>query len=223
MKKYRKNFQIIFLKNMLIVFFVGFSTIIYIDNKIRPIAMEYCINSVELSALESINKTVYDDMQLNSDLYKNIANLSGTGEFSAVITDTYKINAIKTNIMLSGEKNFNEIIIDEVSIPLGAIYNNMFFFTKGFTVPIKMIPMSTVNVDFASTFESVGINQSLHRIIMECSVDLKIITPYETVDFVVYHTIAISETLILGDVPDTYTYIDDTSTNMLDKYNNYGN
>ncbi len=162
-------------------------------------------------------------MEANSDLYKNIANLSGPNEISAVITDTYKINAIKANIMLMGEQNFEEIVLDEVSVPLGAIYNNMFFFTKGLYVPIKMIPMSTINVDFASTFESVGINQSLHRIIMECSVDLKVITPYETVDFVVYHTIAISETLILGDVPNSYTYIDDTSGDILSKYNDYAN
>lgn len=193
--------------------------VLYIDKKIKPIAIEYCINEVEYAALDAINRTIYEDMLENEEIYKNIAKLSSLDEISAVTTDTFKINAIKANIMSDCEMIFNQIVIDEVLIPVGVIYNNSLFFAKGWSIPVKMIPMSTVYVDFASTFESVGINQSLHKIIMECSVDLKVMTPYSTVDFVVTHTIAISETLILGDVPNSYTYIDDTGS--LEKFYNY--
>ncbi|MFI3226761.1 MAG: sporulation protein YunB [Clostridia bacterium] len=223
MRKKVNNSKKIFLKITFIMLIIISISFFYIDNKIKPIAIEYCINEVEFAALDAINKTIYKDMTENADLYKNIATLSSTNEVSAVTTDTYKINAIKANIMLATEQTFNEIVIDEVQIPIGVIYNNMYLFGKGWSVPVKMIPMSTVNVDFASTFEGVGINQSLHKIIMECSVDLKVMTPYDTVDFVVTHSIAISETLILGDVPNSYTYIDDTTSQILEKFTDYAN
>ncbi len=36
---------------------------------------------------------------------------------------------------------------------------------------------------------------------------LKIYTPYEVIDYITTHKIPISETILMGDVPDSYTYI----------------
>ena len=194
---------------------------VYISNKLVPLAQDYCVNEIEFLALDAMNTAVSNDMDENSELYKDIAILNNSSDITAVTTDTYKINKIKTNIMRRSDEILNSMIVDKVEIPIGAIYNNIFFFAQGIEIPVQMIPMSTVNVDFASSFESVGINQSLHRIIMECSIDLKIIIPYETVDFKVVHKIAIAETLIIGDVPNSYTQIEDLGQSTLDKFNHY--
>lgn len=198
-------------------------TIFYIDREIRPIAVEYCINEIEFFALDSMNTAVSNDMNDNQDLYKNITNISNSHGITTVETDTYKINKIKTNIMQKSDIIFNSIVCDKVFVPIGSIYNNIFLFGHGFDIPIQMIPMSTVNVDFASTFESIGINQSIHKIIMICSTEIKIIMPYSTSDFTVEHKIAISETLLLGEVPDSYTLIEDLSSEILEKYSHYAN
>lgn len=217
-RRYKKTSPLFFI----IILFLILS-FVYVDKKIRPIAREYCVNEIEFFALDAMNQAVSIDMEENRELYTNIAILNRGDEINAVTTDTYKINKIKTNIMQKSDDIFNEMVIDEVNVPLGALNNNLFLYTMGIDLPVKMIPMSTVNVDFASSFESVGINQSLHKIIMECKVDIKILLPYDEVNFEVCHKLAICETLILGNVPESYTHIDDISPNALDNYNHYAN
>lgn len=215
-RRHRKNpLPILFI----IVITIVISLVIYIDRELFPIAKEYCINEIEFIALDAVNKAVTQDMVENPDIYVNIAQImSNDNKVTSVSTDTYKINKIKTTIMDKSDTIINNMMVDEVSLPIGALYKNIFFFGSGFDIPVRMIPQSTVNVDFASSFESIGINQSLHKIIMVCSVDLKIIMPYETVDFVITHDIAIAETLILGDVPESYTNISDLSSETLEKF-----
>lgn len=219
----RRKQPSIFLRFFVLFLSIIIATIIFIDRELAPIATEYCINEIEFAALDSMNTAVASDMNENQDLYKNITNISSENGITTVETDTYKINKIKTNIMQKSDFILNSIICEKVFVPIGSIYNNIFIFGRGFDVPVQMIPMSTVNVDFASTFESIGINQSIHKIIMICTTELKIIMPYSTSDFCVEHKIAISETLLLGEVPNSYTLIEDLSLETLEKYSHYAN
>ena len=209
-----------------LIFLITFlSLYYYIDQQIQPYIRDYSINEIEYYMLESMNKAVSEDMAINNDDYKNIAILqtNNKDELIALSTDTYKINKIKTNVMARTDANLNLGAISDIYIPIGNLYNNIFFFSKGFYLPVKIIPMTTTKVDFASSFESAGINQSLHKIIMECTVEAKIIMPHEEVDFETKHKIAISETLVLGNVPESYTYIEDSGNESIDKFNSYKN
>ena len=56
-----------------------------------------------------------------------------------------------------------------------------------------------------SVFESVGINQSVHRIYFELRAAVSLLTPFGHTDCELTSTVCIAETVIIGEVPRTFT------------------
>ena len=62
----------------------------------------------------------------------------------------------------------------------------------------------SVETQIDSEFTSVGINQTLHRIYLNVSCTIGILTPFQTVNKEVSSKVLLTETVIVGDVPSTY-------------------
>ena len=55
-----------------------------------------------------------------------------------------------------------------------------------------------------SVFESVGINQSVHRIYFELRATVSLLTPFTQTDCELTSSVCIAETVIIGEVPNVY-------------------
>lgn len=55
-----------------------------------------------------------------------------------------------------------------------------------------------------SEFESAGINQTIHRIYLDVSCRVSVLTPYNVVDRVITNEVVLVENVIVGLVPSTY-------------------
>ena len=63
-------------------------------------------------------------------------------------------------------------------------------------------------VKLRSSFTDAGINQTLHRLLLELSAELRVLIPAGTVTARVYTDVTLAETLIVGRVPDSYMYFE---------------
>ena len=59
---------------------------------------------------------------------------------------------------------------------------------------------------FENQFISAGINQTRHNIVLHIDVDVSILLPGFTAVTRVSNSFTVAETVIVGSVPDTYTY-----------------
>ena len=75
-------------------------------------------------------------------------------------------------------------------------------------IGIRVVSRGNIRSDLRSEFETRGINQTVYRIYMELTGEFRIITPYSTIDEDITQSILLVETVIIGDVPDTYLNID---------------
>ena len=57
---------------------------------------------------------------------------------------------------------------------------------------------------FDSSFSQAGINQTLHRLNMQVSVDVSVLILGQTSSFTVNSGVVVAETVIVGEVPDTF-------------------
>ena len=55
-----------------------------------------------------------------------------------------------------------------------------------------------------SQFSQAGINQTLHRIYLNVSCKVTILTPFDSIEQEITNQVLIAEAVILGDVPATY-------------------
>ena len=82
-----------------------------------------------------------------------------------------------------------------------------------------MIPLGSANADFVSVFTNAGINQTRHQVVIEAEVELSVLAPGSETTLTVGSQISVAETVLIGNVPDSYTYLDTQGENLLQDYN----
>ena len=99
------------------------------------------------------------------------------------------------------------------SIKLGSFLGSNLFAGRGPNVNIKMQLIGNLDTDLKSQFISNGINQTLHRIYLEISCNIIILTPYETIEDKIVNQVLLAEGVIIGDVPSSYYNLEGLDTN----------
>ena len=92
---------------------------------------------------------------------------------------------------------------------------------RGPCLHVRMQSVGTATARFDNQFSSAGINQTRHRILLDVDVHVSILLPGLTTYTKVSNEISVAETVIVGGVPDTYTYFSTTPDeieNYADEY-----
>ena len=126
------------------------------------------------------------------------------GRITALKTNMSEVNRLKTSVLM--RINDEVLTLDESSlgIPLGSLILPEFLSGRGPYIPVKILTIRNSEASFDSNFTEAGINQTLHQLIMELSVDVTVLVLGETNSFTVNSHVVVAETIIVGHVPDTY-------------------
>ena len=68
----------------------------------------------------------------------------------------------------------------------------------------QILPIGNIQVKLKDNFESVGINQTRHSIYVDFATKVKIALPFKSGEAEISTTVPLVDSLIVGDVPDTY-------------------
>ena len=79
---------------------------------------------------------------------------------------------------------------------------------RGPLLHIKMQSVGSSSAHFENAFASAGINQTRHEIRLVVDVYVSVLLPGFSTVTKVTNRCAVAETVIVGSVPDTYTYFD---------------
>ena len=83
-------------------------------------------------------------------------------------------------------------------------------------ITVKMQQVGNIVTSYESIFESAGINQTRHTIYLEAKTQVKVVIPLTTSTKEVKSQIPICETIIVGDVPQSYVNVpEEVVPNML--------
>ena len=75
---------------------------------------------------------------------------------------------------------------------------------RGPNIPVQIIVLTSSRVEFNNSIVTAGINQTKHQINLEVIVDIDILVPWGTENAQVVTEILIADTIVVGQVPDTY-------------------
>ena len=125
------------------------------------------------------------------------------GSVTAVQTNMARINALSSEL-LSDIVHAADGGQLSLSIPVGNVLGSSLLLGKGPEIPVDITMLTSSHVDFKNELSDAGINQTKHQIKLDVVVDIDVIMPWQTISTQVVSEILIAETVILGDVPDTY-------------------
>ena len=126
------------------------------------------------------------------------------GKITALKTNMSEVNRLKTDILNRINDEILAIDNSNLSIPIGSLVLPELFSGKGFGIPIQILAIRNSDATFRSHFSEAGINQTLQQLTMDISVDVSVLVLGKTESFTVSSQVVVAETVIVGQVPDTY-------------------
>lgn len=173
----------------------------------------------EAEFVRCINEAVSENGNL---IGTDIAKISySEGKISGINYDTGKIVKIKTGILSSVSRMLNEKATLSYKIYFSDALKSPFFSQRGLSFKVKATPTAAVNGKIYGEFKSRGVNQTVNRISLKITASLYSSSRFADFNQKVEYDVLLCETLIAGDVPDTYTNVtsipeevDDTILNL---------
>lgn len=195
-------------KRILILLAVFVLMIVFFEMRLKPVTEGIAEVQAQSLSTKLINQTVTDiieEMNIECDDLEHITQTDG-GVISAINTNTVNVNRLKSIISVRIQDNLSDIKNRRVNIPLGTLMGSRLFNGQGPDIPLYITLSGNVESDFESTFESGGLNQTLHKISVRISADITVIMPMSTTTTSVETSVLIGETVIVGLVPSGMIY-----------------
>ncbi len=126
------------------------------------------------------------------------------GRITALKTNMSEVNRLKTEILNRINEDILAMDADQLGIPLGSLVLPEVFSGRGPGIPVEILSIRNSDASFSSRFTEAGINQTLQQLIMEVSVDVTVLVLGKTDSFTVTSQVVVAETVIVGQVPNTF-------------------
>ncbi len=126
------------------------------------------------------------------------------GRITALKTNMSEVNRLKTDILNIINDEILALSTDDLGIPLGSLFLPELLSGRGPSIPVQILSIRNSDASFSSNFTEAGINQTLQQMNMHVSVDVAVLVLGQTNSFTISSQVVVAETIIVGDVPDTY-------------------
>ncbi len=202
-KRKKRSFKRFF--SLLLVFMIIIGFYLYYKRAVCEQIFNICTQQAYVLSTESVNNSVLISLE-NDIRYSDLISVekNNSGDIVVMTTNSLKINTINRQVATSTSQLLKSKLSKGFSIPLGAFTGINFISGYGTKVNLKVAHSPSVICEFSSKFTSVGINQTLHSIYIDvlCMVELNM--PLSTATSTCKTQILISETILVGKVPDIY-------------------
>lgn len=161
-------------------------------------------------ALETVNRAaqqVVGDGIAYEELME--VQMDASGRVAMLRANTMYMNRIATQTAIMAQEKLNSIENQMVDVPLGAALGIRFLGGFGPRLSVQIVPVGAVSTHFETEFETAGINQTRHKIFLTLETSVSLIVPADSRMVQVTSTVPIAESIIVGQVPDSFVDVND--------------
>ncbi|MEG6617070.1 sporulation protein YunB [Peptococcaceae bacterium 1198_IL3148] len=194
----------------IIVLIISVSLVYYlVDKNLRPTIIAIAESRANLMVNDAVSQAVQTRVAEEKLQYQDLVNIhkDKDGRIVMMQANTVRINQISTDITLEVDRALKEIENEELNISLGQAIGSHFLANYGPQIKVDVLPVGSVAVLVTDKFDSTGINQTRHQITLDLKTKVKIAIPLYNNDIDVHTIVPLTESVIVGDVPETWVSI----------------
>ena len=195
-----------FLGLLVFLLALALSSFVLFRGKYRPVIRSLAETQVKNATSDLTNDAIAKQIAAGNIAYDRIVYFEKdlNGRITALKTNIGEINRLKTDILNIINDEILVLDTSDIGIPLGSLLLPEFFSGKGPVIPVRILSIRNSDAVFASDFSQAGINQTLHRLNMQVSIDVAVLVLGQASSFTVNSEVVVAETVIVGEVPDTF-------------------
>lgn len=182
-------------------------TIFYLfRTKFNTAIRNLSITQITNTTSDLINDAIDEQIESGNIQYDRIVYFEKDleGRITALKTNMSEVNRLKTDILNLINDEILALDTADIGVPLGNLFLPELFSGRGPVIPVQIVAIRNSDASFSSDFAEAGINQTLQKITLTVCVDVTILVLGETDSFTVSSQVVVAETVIVGQVPDTF-------------------
>lgn len=197
------------LLTLAVALLVAGAIITLLENKLRPVVAEIAAAQVRNTMTAVVETAVTAGLAARQVSYADFVTIQRDegGAITALTTDMARMNLLRTELTAAILDALEEVDVSDVQVPLGSLFDLEPLWAKGPALKARAMTVGTVRAEFDSQLTSAGVNQTLHRIWMEVDVPMTLLLPGGEVEVALDTRLCVAETVIVGQVPDTYLQV----------------
>ncbi len=172
--------------------------------KTQPLIITLCNNKAKNLAFIAANEVINNNLE--NLTYDNLVTLDKNedGYVKALKINVMQMNKLSAKINKEIQEKLDSTKETTVNVKIGSFINQNMFSAFGPSIKVKVVPAGAVFSEFKTEFVSAGINQTRHRVYLKIKTRARIITPFLTKNVEVENYLDVAETVVVGEVPETY-------------------
>ncbi len=196
----------VFMRWVLIFVCIGAVAYLLFRSRLYPVAEDLAQTQVKNATSDLINDAIDHQIETGNIQYDRIVFFEKdlNGRITALKTNMGEVNRLKTQTLNLINDEILALDASDIGLPVGSLIFPEIFSGKGPIIPVRVLSIRNSDAAFLSGFSEAGINQTLHQLSMDVSVDVTVLILGKTASFTVASTVVVAETIIVGDVPNTF-------------------
>lgn len=185
---------------------VGWAVIAMLEARLQPVVALEGEAQAQNAVVAALDTAVTRELARQGVGYSDLVEIQRgeDGSITALTTNITAMNSLRTALVDCALQTLEELDVSQIQVPLGSVINSELLWGRGPVFQARGLTVGTVQGEFVSDFSQAGINQTRHRIYLEVEVPLTLVLAGGRVETVVETSIPVAETVIVGQVPQTY-------------------
>ena len=176
--------------------------------RLQPLLAGMATTRVSNTVTRIVSEAVYESIEQGELQYDGLVTFEkdNEGRITAVRSNMAAFNHLQSEILDRVLTRVGQVSAKELSIPIGTLSGSALLAGRGPRITVRMETLGSSEANFRNDFVSAGINQTKHQIILSIDVSVSVLLPGFSTATKVSNSFIVAETVIVGSVPETYTY-----------------
>lgn len=189
---------------IILILFIAIAVAVNIISAINPILETLCI--AEAKKIATIVSNEETSKVMKNYTYDDLTIIEKTedGKIQYIKSNVIVINEIISEISKNIQNELSSKDRSKLYIRLGSFSGISLFSGRGPKIEVIISSVGHIETNLRSELSSAGINQTLHRIILDLKCNVTILTPYNEISTEIENQVILAEDVIIGEIPSTY-------------------
>ncbi|MBD5134145.1 MAG: sporulation protein YunB [Clostridiales bacterium] len=177
-----------------------------LNGRLRPVLETAASSRATNLMTQAIDTAVDNCLQENDMNYADFVTMETdvSGKVTSLTSNTAANSRFKRQVVEAVTRQLSTLDSDALGVPLGTLTDQPLLAGAGPSVRVKVDSVGEVIADYANSFTSAGVNQTLHRVCLDITATIYLFLPGEVLPVTVASSVCVAETVIVGETPDTY-------------------
>lgn len=178
----------------------------FISAQLRPVVETMAASQATNLITQTISAAVDDCLTEYEMTYSDFITMEtdAAGQVTSLTGNTAGNNRFKRLVADRLTERLEQLDSKELGIPIGSVSGWILLSGLGPSIRVSVYSVGDVTVTYSNSFTTAGVNQTLHQVCLDVSAVVYLFLPGEIIPVAVSDSVCVAETVIVGQVPDTY-------------------